>query len=414
MKADYLKEAEKQIIGGLISFGLSDYYCKYALNNLDSSDFMTDAHKSIFEHLKNTYADGRDIDTVKLLQETLISSEYFAELCTCCLTAANFKSYVAMLKKRSEDNRIISGITSITRAENKFKELEKLYLSEKTKRDAENQNARQKDMQQYLDFLNYIDEPINASDRIKTGFKTIDEYIGGFRKKSISVIGAYPSTGKTTFALNIARNQMQHKIDTLFVSLEMSCNQIYERLTADMLSINYTRIGRKELSNDEKARIGHLLDELSKANCLHIRDDIIYIEDISREISVLKPTFVVVDFIQRIKTHHKTNTRREDIDYISSEIKNIAMLCDCHIMTLSQLARKSDGHKPTMSDLKESGSLEQDNDYIMLLYRPNVSDKTQDFSDTYFAIDKNKYGMTGRKQMIFNGGFQRFTEAVKV
>lgn len=414
MKADYLKEAEKQIIGGLISFGLSDDYSVYALENLTGNDFLIDAHKTIFEYLKATHAESKDIDTVELLKQTLITSEYFAELCTCCLTNANIKSYVEMLKKRSEDNRILSGIASITRAEDKFKELEKLYISEKTKRESENIDIHQKDVQQCLDFLNYINEPINDADRIKTGFKTIDEYIGGFRKKSISVIGAYPSTGKTTFALNIARNQIQYKINTLFVSLEMSCNQIYERLTADMLDIHYSKIGKKDLSSEEKTKIGKLLDKLTVANCLHIRDDVMFIEDISREISILRPSFVVIDFIQRIKTHHKANTRREEIDHISSEIKNTALLYDCHIMTLSQLARKSDGHTPTMTDLKESGSLEQDNDYIMLLYRPNVRDKTKDFSETYFTIDKNKYGMTGRKQMIFNGGFQRFTEAVKV
>lgn len=414
MSAEYITEAERQIIGGIITFGMSDEYCRYALERLDSIDFTTEPFKTLFSHLKSTYNENRELDIVELMQKTSISSECLAELSMCCLTTANHKSYVEMLKKRSADNRIISGMTSIANAEDKFNELEKLYMSEKEKREEENQSSRQKDTKQYLDFLNYIHEPINEKDRIKTGFETIDQYIGGFRRKSISVIGAYPSTGKTTFSLNIARNQIDTKNQTLFVSLEMSCNQIYERLTADILSINYTRIGKKELNKQELDKISVLLNQLSKTDILHVRDDIFFVEDIAREISVIKPVLVVIDFIQRIKTHHKTNSRREEIDFISSEIKNMAMLYDCHIMTLSQLARKSDGHRPTMSDLKESGSLEQDNDYIMLLYRPNVGDKTKDFSETYFVIDKNKYGQTGQKEMHFNGGFQRFTEVTDV
>lgn len=414
MSDDYLYEAEKQIIGGLLRFGVSDTYCIYALDNLNESDFMIDVHKSIFAHIKNSYTHNENVDMVKLMKDTGVSSEYLADLINCCYTVANFKSYSKMLKTRTADNRIINGITSISKSDNKFDALEKLYTSEKELRENKADFYKKRDSQQYLEFLEYIHSPVNECDRIKTGFNTIDAYIGGFRRKSISIIGAYPSTGKTTFALNIARNQIKHKNKTLFFSLEMSCNQILERLTADILSLNYSRIGRKDLSKDEKTQIGRMIDGLSSANVLHIYDDVFYIEDISREISVLKPAFVVIDFIQRIKTHHKTNSRREEIDYISSEIKNTAMAYDCHIMTLSQLARKDEGHRPTMNDLKESGGLAQDNDYIMLLYRPNVGDKTKAPSETYFTIDKNKYGETGSKEMFFNGGFQRFTEVKKV
>ncbi len=412
MSTEYITEAERQIIGGIIAFGLSDEYCRYALDNLDSIDFMTEPHKSLFHHLKNIYNEDRELDVVELMQKTSVSSECLAELSMCCMTTANLKSYVEMLKKRTADNRIINGITSISKAEDKFKELEKLYISEKEYRERENQSTLQKDVQQYLDFINHINEPIDERERIKTGFGTIDKYIGGFRKKSISVIGAYPSTGKTTFALNIARNQIDRKIQTLFVSLEMSYKQIYERLVSDVLSINYAKVGGKDITDKEKAGISYFLNQLSKANVLHIRDDVLFLEDISKEISLLRPDLVIIDFIQRIKTHHRTSSRREEIDYISAEIKRLAMVYNCHIMTLSQLARKTDGHKPTMADLKESGALEQDNDYIMLLYRPNVSDKTKEFSKTTFVIDKNKYGQTGQKEMHFNGGFQRFTEVI--
>lgn len=414
MRADYLHEAEKQIISGIIVFGLNDEYCRYALDNLTADDFLIESHKDIFNYFQSIIAEEKEIDLVELLKSTLISDEQFTDLCNCCMTVANFKSYVSMLKKRTSDNRIISGVTSISNAPDKFNALEKLYISEKELREKENKTAHQKDAQQYLDFITHINEPIDESERIKTGFGTIDKYIGGFRKKSISVIGAYPSTGKTTFALNIARYQIERKTQTLFVSLEMSCNQIYERLVSDVLSINYLRVGCKDISDREKGQISVLLNQLSKANVLHIRDDVLFLEDISKEISLLRPDLVIIDFIQRIKTHYRANSRREEIDYISAEIKRLAMVYNCHIMTLSQLARKADGHKPTMADLKESGSLEQDNDYIMLLYRPNVSDKTKDFSETHFVIDKNKYGQTGQKEMHFNGGFQRFTEVIDV
>lgn len=189
MSTEYITEAERQIIGGIIVFGLSDEYCRYALDNLDSIDFMTEPHKSLFNHLKNTYNENRELDVVELMQKTSVSRECLEELSMCCLTTANLKSYVEMLKKRTADNRILNGITSIANADDKFNELEKLYISEKEYRERENQSTLQKDVQQYIDFINHINEPIDERERIKTGFGTIDKYIGGFRKKSISVIG---------------------------------------------------------------------------------------------------------------------------------------------------------------------------------------------------------------------------------
>ena len=252
-------------------------------------------------------------------------------------------------------------------------------------------------------YLKHYHDPIKL---IPTGFCGLDEMLdGGLMAGTLSTIGARPSTGKTTFAINIAAHNPDRKI--IFFSLEMSAGMIYDRLISDIADVDYSLAGRHKIAFEtvkavvEKYKNLTVIDDVSKAEKMA---DMIYSE---------KPEIVIIDFVQIITSNKKFVDNRQRIDYISQLLKQAAKATGCCIITLSQITRAGKD-KPTMSDLKESGGLEQDSDYVLLLHRPYVNDKSNDEADpgaTTVTLDKNKFGSTREFKYHFDGRRQRFTEA---
>lgn len=240
---------------------------------------------------------------------------------------------------------------------------------------------------------------------VPSGFPQLDSLLnGGFIRGTLSAIGARPSTGKTSFALNIVSRNADKK--TLFFSLEMTSRMIYDRLVSDCASVNYTLAGL------HKIPIETVKGVLNAYKKLEVIDDTAYVEDIAEAILSSKPDLAVIDFVQIITSRKNFPDNRQRIDYISQMLKLTAKRTNCCIITLSQITRAGKD-KPTMSDLKESGGLEQDSDYVILLHRPYVNDKTDknlDEKQTNVILDKNKFGCTKELAYSFEGCYQRFTE----
>lgn len=251
----------------------------------------------------------------------------------------------------------------------------------------------------------YFDEYGNPTEHIKTGFKILDDMLnGGMIRGTVGTIGARPSVGKTTFAVNIAENNPDKKI--LFFSLEMSCRMVYDKLIASVGNIDYKNAVNHDVGFDTVKAV------LDKHKNFTVIDNITAAEEMTEMIRRLKPDMVFIDYIQIVYTKKQYDVIRQRIDYISQLLKRTAKQTNCCIICLSQLARSAK-EEPTMSALKESGGLEQDSDYIILLKRPYVLDKSnKDIlpSDTTVKVDKNKFGSTGEIKYYFEGKYQRFTE----
>lgn len=260
----------------------------------------------------------------------------------------------------------------------------------------------------------YIDSINKPKDVILTPLSAFNKTSGGIHRGTVFIIGARPSTGKTALALNIASYNALKGKKVLMFSLEMTSSMIIDRLLSDECSISYSLFLNKLTDNEERI-IKDYFNGRGKAlkDNLKIIDDVYYIENICSYIENEKPDLVLVDFIQIIQSLQKTDSKRALIDYISSEFKRIAKRTNCSIIVLSQLSR-SGKDMPTMSDLKESGGLEQDGDCIALLHRPFVQNKT-DYkpNEAQLLIDKNKFGKTGIIYLNFDGEHQRFTERLK-
>lgn len=251
----------------------------------------------------------------------------------------------------------------------------------------------------------YLDEYAKPTERIKTGFKILDAMLnGGMIRGTVGTIGARPSVGKTTLAVNIAENSPDKKI--LFFSLEMSCRMVYDKLIASVANIDYKNAVNHDVGFDTVKAV------LEKHKNFIVVDNITTVEEMAEMIIRLKPDMVFIDYIQIVYTKKQYDVIRQRIDYISQLLKRTAKQVNCCIICLSQLARSAK-EKATMSALKESGGLEQDSDYIILIERPYVLDKSDKEilpSDTKIIVDKNKFGSTGEIKFYFEGKYQRFTE----
>lgn len=251
----------------------------------------------------------------------------------------------------------------------------------------------------------YLDEYGNPTEHIKTGFKILDDMLnGGMVRGTVGTIGARPSVGKTTFAVNVAENNPDKKI--LFFSLEMSCRMVYDKLIASVGNIDYKNAVNHDVGFDTVKAV------LDRHKNFTVIDNVATAEEMTEIIRRIKPDIVFIDYIQIVYTKKQYDVIRQRIDYISQLLKRTAKQTNCCIICLSQLARSAK-EKATMSALKESGGLEQDSDYIILIERPYVLDKSDKEilpSDTKIIVDKNKFGSTGEIKFYFEGKYQRFTE----
>ena len=405
---DYIREVEMTVIGDLLMY-FGELRTK--ISAISPDDFYISdcqaVYKAIEEYAKTG---GEKLDTVMLPEiidgVTLLPT--IKKACTYPSTSMQFDAHLSVLKHISFNRRMKSELMHIATDKGDIRLDEIQNLIEREKNGAYVKSWIDKSQAALDEFIGSIGEPIQS---IKTGFPTFDRVIGGLRIPSVSIIGAYPSTGKTALALNIAAHQEQ---PVIIFSLEMSCAMIYERFISSMYLVDYEVFTKRYFAPgqvDEIRSMGLKLKGMQK----HVFDDVYDVETQSAIIASIKPALVIVDYIQKVRTVKKTDSRRGEIDYISGMYKQIANYNQCSIILLSQISRV-DKIQPTMSSLKESGALEADGDYVALLHRPYVlkkDDPSVSPETAYMLVDKNKFGQTGKIDLLFDVKHQKFYETEK-
>ena len=398
-------EIERAVIGEILTFeGL-----KERVNLLEAEDFYYPEHKKICKAMINQNNTVHTFDFITVANEC--GSEYRAEIQNCIQIAISeqlFEEHFKILKEMASRRRLINRFNTLTMdGDISVSSLQKMIDDESLKKLTSNvEKTNEKNINEFISGLN------RNKGSLMTGFGTLDKVIGGIRKSTVFIVGARPSTGKTTFALNIAANQLNDNKKVMFFSLEMSSEMIFERLISSKLSIEYEKFSRNTLTEDEIAKITAQGQKIKDEGKFFVIDDVYNVEQICNLISENKPDLAVVDFMQIISATGKFENVRNRIDYISSLFKRTAKSTGCVIIVLSQLSRIGKD-APTMSDLKESGGLEQDGDYIALLHRPyvlNKKDESVNPEDSELLFDKNKFGRTGKIDLWFDLKHQRFTE----
>lgn len=399
-------EIERAVIGEILTFEA----LKEKALMLDFDDFHYSEHRDICKTIVSQAKRNSKFDFITVANEC--GADYREEIQNCIQLAISvelFEEHFRLLKEMASRRRIISRFQNLTvTGEVSVSSVQQMLDDENAKKLTNDvKKSNEENIDSFVAGLN------KRKGALATGFGTIDKVLGGIRKSTVFIVGARPSTGKTTFALNIAANQISdNDKKVMFFSLEMSSEMIYERLLAAQNKIEYEKFSRNTLSDEEIELIKNKTEKLKNNENFFVIDDVYNIEQICNLISENKPDLAVVDFMQIISAVGKFENVRNRIDYISSLFKRTAKSTGCVIVVLSQLSRIGKD-APTMSDLKESGGLEQDGDYIALLHRPyvlNKGDSSIQPEDTELLLDKNKFGRTGKVDLWFDLKHQKFYE----
>lgn len=253
------------------------------------------------------------------------------------------------------------------------------------------------------------------NDDLNSGFKTLDSLINGFRPGELIIIAARPGMGKTSFALNIAGNICRKNKIILF-SLEMSCYSLACRILASMTKIPLKKLINKTIDERDKSRIQEFTNQIP--NFKLFVDDSSYVDfvTIKDEIKSLgNIDLIIVDYLQLIDTGPGVN-RVMEITKLTRNFKNLARELNIPIILLSQLSRACESRqdkRPTMSDLRDSGSIEQDADKVMLIYRPGYYFEKIDPEDCEIIVAKNRSGDTGVVNIKWYGQYSLFEDVIE-
>jgi len=433
-------EAERTVIGAL----LMDPEAMMKITDfLLPEDFYDPVLRDIFKTMYTLYQEHEPIDFVtvstkltdnKKIQE-IGGTAFLAQISSEVPTSSHVYQYGQIVKTKAIHRRIINAgqrIAGLGYEESRhipelLEEVEKTifqitntYLKEKF---IHIRDVLEMRYERFAELHESEDE--DATKGVPTGFHGLDQKLSGMQPSDLLVIAARPSMGKTSLALNIAQNVAikSHKNVGIF-SLEMSKEQLVDRLFASMLGVDSWKLQRGKLDDSDFQNMGPIMDELNKAN-IFIDDSVISslpeLRAKSRRLQMEHGLdLLVIDYLQLMSTGQQAfvGNRVQEISEISRSLKQLAREIHIPVIALSQLSRAVEnrpGNIPQLSDLRESGSIEQDADVVMMMYREDYYEEDSDrpgMTDIY--IRKHRNGPTGRIELHFKKEQMRFYDVDKV
>ncbi len=402
---------------------------------LSKEDFYDEKNAKIFNVMFELYTKNKPIDLITVKErlsdvwylDTIWGIAYLIELTEIVPTSANIFEYAQIVKNKAVNRRLIKAWNEIVmywydeekhineileHAEKSLFWVTQVFIKNKLVHIADILESR------FEEFADVHENPESVKDhRLYTGFWNLDNTLGGLKWWDMVVLAARPSMWKTAFSLNLAQNIGFKGKNVAIFSLEMSKEQLTDRMIASSMWINSWKLAKWELSDDEFAKIWEALEKLSKAN-IYI-DDSAWgsLTDLKSKSRRLKMEswldLIVIDYIQLMSNGNSLN-RVQEISEISRGIKSLARELNVPIIALSQLSRWVESRvdkRPILSDLRESWAIEQDADIVMMLYREEYYDE---FTDkkwvTDVAVRKNRNGPVGTIELMFDRTNQKFFE----
>ncbi len=412
----YSKEAEESVLGCLLLDGrLAVQY----VHKMCEGDFLTPDAREIFKAIKKCADDGKEIDLVTVSAE--FSDEKRGELSASGArmaqtvpTVTMIENYFGILKEMSEKRRICKVLESGIMLANEGRESSEI-LSEMLKnlpRDTYlngNGSFSEAVIEFYDDLTKRYQKDV-LFEGIKTGFPRLDALLGGMQRGELIVLGARPSVGKSAFAGSVFLNAVINKIPAMFFSYEMPRVQIVRRLVAGEARVKNMNMRLGILNDKDFERIALATDKLSKGKC-EIYDDCPDFGELKARASSFRARggdlgVIIVDYLQLMPGRGKN--LRDVVEFNSRMLKRLAKELNCAILCLSQLSRAVEGRdtgEPYLSDLRESGAIEQDADVVLFLYR--------DEEKRSIKVAKARDGDLGRVQLSFYKDYVSFCEPME-
>ncbi len=429
-------EAEQAVIGSMLTD--SDAVTS-AIEVLKSEDFYREDNKEIYEAILNLYNRSEPIDiiTVKAELESMGKFEqvggleYLAELPDKVPTTANAMKYIKIVEEKSTLRRLIKTANEIIElGYSPTEEVDDIMEGAEKKIFNIMQEKNQKGYSPLKDVLvesfTKLEELYNRKQHITgvpSGFIELDYRTAGFHGSDLVLIAARPAMGKTAFALNIATYAaVKANIPVAVFSLEMSKEQLVNRILCSEAMVDSNKVRTGKLEEDDWTKLAEAIGPLSEAE-MYIDDtpgiNIMEIRAKCRKLKLEKNIgLVVIDYLQLIQgTNKRGGSREQEISEISRSLKILAKELNIPVIALSQLSRAAEqrpDHRPMLSDLRESGAIEQDADIVMFLYRDDYYNEDSEKKNiAEVIIAKHRGGSTGTVELLWLGNYTKFVNIEK-
>ena len=425
-------EAEQSVLGSIL---LDKEAMISVSETLVPEDFYKEAHKVIYESMLKLYNSQSEIDLITLTDELrdqgylddIGGIAYITSLSTVVPTTSNIKYYVNIVKEKSISRQLISAANDIinlgydgsAKVEYVLENAEKKIFDISQERATNDFQPINQVISEALSMLEKLYEEKNDVTGLTTGFRDLNKKINGLERSDLLLIAARPAMGKTAFALNLVQNAaLKGDASVAVFSLEMSKEQLVQRMIASQSTVELKKIKTGTLADNDWPRITDGMAILSGAK-IHIDDTpgikISELRSKCRKLKIEKGLdLVLIDYLQLMEGEGQNESRQQEIAKISRSLKILAKELDCPVVALSQLSRAPEqraDHRPMLSDLRESGSIEQDADIVMFLYRDEYyNPDTEKKNIGEVIVAKNRHGETGTVELVWFGGIQKFAD----
>jgi replicative DNA helicase len=437
-------EAETAVLGGML---IDREAVSRAIEHVNESMFYREANRRLFRAMVRLYERGDVIDVITISEELKKTAEmeaaggldYLAQLMDAVPTAANVEYHARIVRDKALLRRLVEQASQIIRdvydqGERDVNEI--LDLAEARIFQVAESHKREgfvwikEILWSAFEHIEKLQESAGGITGVPTGFPDLDRMTTGFQKGDLCIVAARPSMGKTSWVLNAAANAaIGHAIPVALFSLEMSSEQLVQRLLCAEGRIDAQRLRRGRLSPEEHQRLaaaaGHLntapiwIDDSPGSNVLEIRAKSRRLQSELRS-GGKDLGMVVIDYLQLMAASSRSENRVQEVSEMSRGLKALARELEVPVVALSQLSRGPEQRtdkRPMLSDLRESGSIEQDADVVMFLYRPEYyapAEKREELEGkTELIVGKQRNGPTGVVDLYFQKAYTRFDSMTK-
>jgi len=425
-------EAERSVLGACM---LSKDALMDVSEEVKAEDFYNESHREIFKAIMNLYRDNVAVDLLTVCEELkrqkaldmVGGRAYIGSLTAGVPSFANAGEYAKIVAEKAMTRQLIQAAEAIAA---------KGYEDKEPARDMTNkaeaeifQIAQRRQKNDYAKIQDVLLKNIKMIDEaeqnkggvvgLPTGFKSFDEKTAGLHKSDLIIVAARPGMGKTAFALNIAaQSAVKANTSVLIFSLEMSQEQLGQRLIAMQARVEAEKLKKGELDRKDWDRIHMALDELNKTKIVIDDTPGVSIMEMRNKCRRLKAEqgldLIVVDYLQLMTYDGRADSRQQEVSALSRHLKLLAREMDCPVIVLSQLSRAPEQRqdkRPMLSDLRESGSIEQDADIVIFIYRDDYyNENTEKPGVCEIHLAKHRSGATDRIELTWVARYTKFSD----
>ncbi|MFD0621387.1 replicative DNA helicase [Paenibacillus sp. GCM10027629] len=424
-------EAEQAVLGAIL---LQPEALITVMERVREEDFYDPRHQFIFESMIQLGEENQPVDLITLtakLQdkqqlEDIGNVTYLMKLANAVPTAANVDYYAQIIEEKSMLRRLIRTATQIVNdgyasgdeVSDLLSDAERKILEISNRRSGSGFIAIKDVLMEVFENVENLSVNKGGTTGIPSGFTDLDKMTAGFQRNDLIIVAARPSVGKTAFALNVAQNVGVRAKETVAIfSLEMSAAQLVQRIVCAESNVDATRMRTGNLENDDWEKLTMAIGALAEANIFIDDTPGITVADIRAKCRRLKKEhglgMIMIDYLQLIHGRGKAGeNRQQEVSEISRTLKMIARELEVPVIALSQLSRgveQRQDKRPMMSDLRESGSIEQDADIVAFLYRDDYYNQDSEKKNIIeIIIAKQRNGPVGTVELVFLKNFNKF------